>query len=440
MNLKKLFLIALVAGSVGLAGCNHQTVKPGEGNMGVITGSPITNNHTPSTVGLMCVGEEIKAKKLRRSKRITIGEIPDLTGKYEESFGNRLTQGASNMGMSALGKMDRAVAIVERGDTGVFEFDMDLASKKILGDGGRYKLPGGKTIRYRPVVSGSVAGTDYYITGALTEMNYNIGSSGGEVDVSGWFAGMRRYTSNVAGDFRIVNSRTLEVIDTLTLQKQVVGYETKAGVFRFFGVELVDLNVGNKKDEPLQLAVRALLEEAIGILVASVHKIDGESIFDRVNAENPFSAEWMQNPRAVVDRVCPDVAPKVYKKVTGLDPIMPVKKKRKVYRGACTSKNVCQACMNPTDLAINTKPVSGTYVQMAAFRDPNNTFKEASCLKYNYGDLFADQSFSVRADTVNGKPWKSLLVGPMEVQEATGLCNKAKQRGLDCYVRNTIIK
>jgi curli production assembly/transport component CsgG/holdfast attachment protein HfaB len=438
INLRKSILIFMVAATVALTGCNHQTVKPGEGNMGVITGSPITNNHTPSTVGLMCVGEEIKAKK-QRTKRITIGEVPDLTGKYEESFGNRLTQGASNMGMSALGKMNGAVAIVERGDTGVFEFDMDLASKKILGDGGKYKLPGGQTVRYRPIVSGSVAGTDYYITGALTEMNYNIGSSGGEVDVSGWMAGMRRYTSNVAGDFRIVNSRTLEVIDTLTLQKQVVGYETKAGVFRFFGVELVDLNMGNKKDEPLQLAVRALLEEAIGILVGSVHGIDGEAIFDRVNAENPFDAEWMQNPRAVVDRVCPKVAPKVYKQVTGLDPIMPVKPK-KSYRGACTSKNVCQACMNPTDLAINIKPVSGTYVQMAAFRDPNLVFKEASCLKYNYGDLFADKQFAVRADTVNGKPWKSLLVGPMEVQEANGLCAQAKDRGLDCYVRTTTIQ
>ena len=54
---------------------------------------------------------------------------------------------------------------------------------------------------------------------------------------------------------RIVGTQTLRVHDTITLQKQISGYEVGVGV-SVFGSELFDINIGAQNQEPLQLGVR----------------------------------------------------------------------------------------------------------------------------------------------------------------------------------------
>ena len=63
---------------------------------------------------------------------------------------------------------------------------------------------------------------------------------------------------------------SLRVIKTVSLQKQITGEEVGAGIFRFFGDELFDLNMGTKNQEPLQLGVRTTLEQATLELVGAV--------------------------------------------------------------------------------------------------------------------------------------------------------------------------
>jgi curli biogenesis system outer membrane secretion channel CsgG len=75
---------------------------------------------------------------------------------------------------------------------------------------------------------------------------------------------------NVGVDLRIVGSQTLRVYDTVSLQKQVTGYEVGLGVFRFFGSDLYDIHAGMKEQEPLQLAVRMVIENAVLELVNGV--------------------------------------------------------------------------------------------------------------------------------------------------------------------------
>ena len=106
------------------------TYDPGQGSVDVLTGPGITRNHTPYTTGLMCVGEHInKVVQPKTKLRISIGSIPDLTGKFSDNdSGYKVTQGATLMAMSALGKM-KAVRIVERGDTSIFDFEIKLADK-----------------------------------------------------------------------------------------------------------------------------------------------------------------------------------------------------------------------------------------------------------------------------------------------------------------------
>lgn len=64
------------------------------------------------------------------------------------------------------------------------------------------------------------------------------------------------------------------LVKTISLTKQFTGYEVGFNVFRFFGSELFDLNIGAKGQEPLQLGVRTALEEATMRLVGAATAVD----------------------------------------------------------------------------------------------------------------------------------------------------------------------
>ena len=99
--------------------------------------------------------------------------------------------------------------------------------------------------------------------GHITEVNFNIQSGGGELSVNNAGGKGRIYTMNVGIDLRIVGSQTLKVYDTVSVQKQISGYEVGLDVFRFFNSDLWDVNAGAKNQEPLQLAVRMAIESAL---------------------------------------------------------------------------------------------------------------------------------------------------------------------------------
>jgi hypothetical protein len=77
---------------------------------------------------------------------------------------------------------------------------------------------------------------------------------------------------------RIVDTRSLLVVKTVSLTKQFTGYEVGFNLFRFFGSDLFDINVGAKGQEPLQLGIRTALEEATMRLVAAVTHVDPASL------------------------------------------------------------------------------------------------------------------------------------------------------------------
>ncbi len=61
----------------------------------------------------------------------------------------------------------------------------------------------------------------------------------------------------------MIDAQTLEVVHVVTLQKQIVGREVEANIFRFFGGTLVELDAGKIRNEPLQLGVRSVVEMAV---------------------------------------------------------------------------------------------------------------------------------------------------------------------------------
>ncbi|MCZ9335816.1 CsgG/HfaB family protein, partial [Klebsiella pneumoniae] len=79
---------------------------------------------------------------------------------------------------------------------------------------------GPEDTQYRRILAGQVPGSDFYIVGGITEVNYNIRSGGfdaavGEVDSDRPGSGIathRTYVMNIAMDLRLVQTTTLEVV------------------------------------------------------------------------------------------------------------------------------------------------------------------------------------------------------------------------------------
>lgn len=229
----------------------------------MLSGSTSRNNNTPMEAAFACLSKAYSTLKVPVVS-ITVGDVKDYTGKYSQAEGNAITQGGSLMLYSALGKMGNTVRLQERFDTRIAELELAYADRRQLGDGRLHAVEAGKPqVPWVPYFGGSILRSDYYIVGGITEVNYNIQSSGAEVSVSSVGAKSRTFTMNVGVDLRIVDSRSLLVVKTISMQKQITGTEVGAGIFRFFGTNLLDVNMGAKNQEPLQLGVRTTIEHGV---------------------------------------------------------------------------------------------------------------------------------------------------------------------------------
>ena len=263
---------SVALGCLAATACTNPIAS--SGNYATPIGSaPVLENPTPYTSALSCLSLEM-AMKRRGPATVTVGKILDYTGKEDLETGKRLTQGAALMAMSALGKAK--IPQVERFDTSVTELELKWADNKLIGD------PSAEN-GYRPILAGQIEGSDYHIIGGITEMNYNIRSNNAEVLFDLVSAGARVYVMNVGIDLRLVNSRTLRVVDTVSYQKQIIGREVRAGVFEFFGNKVFDLGLGERSLEPIQLAVRSVVERGVFELMRDLHKLPRTACNDLLN-------------------------------------------------------------------------------------------------------------------------------------------------------------
>ncbi len=258
--------VLVVLSVVSLSGCtvtgggiDTQRVAPGE--VPIAIGAPVRDNRSPMEAALACFGDQLTAANVKPTV-IAVGEVRDYTGKYSINEGNAITQGGSLMVYSALGKIGGALAIAERFDPTIAERELGYTDRRQLGDGQVHQVNGDR-VPWLPYFGGTIARSDYYIVGGITELNYNIRSGGAQFSVNNVGPKARVYTQSVAIDLRIVDTRSLLVLKTVSLTKQFSGYEIGAGVFRFFGTELFDINIGAKGQEPLQLGIRTALEEGV---------------------------------------------------------------------------------------------------------------------------------------------------------------------------------
>ena len=223
-------------------------------------GAPVVDNPTDYSKELRCVGDEI-ARNVTTTPTFAIGYIPDYTGKFDFD-GAKVTQGAGLMAMSAFAKLN--LPLVERSDMAIAESELRFANNNLIGENGGVRL----------IRAGSLPGSDYFLAGGITEINYNIRSSALEGFYKSAGVGGRLYVLNVAIDLRLVETRTLKVVEVISYQKQVIGRELQAGVFEFFGDNIFDLSAKDRALEPIQLAVRAMIEKASAELARRLFKLD----------------------------------------------------------------------------------------------------------------------------------------------------------------------
>ena len=274
--------------SLSTIGVQTQQIAPGEAPMQI--GTPVRNNVTPMEAALGCYARSLAASG-RPPLVIGVGEIKDFTGRYSINEGNVITQGGSLMLFSALGKLGGTVRIAERYDSTIADRELGYMERRQLGDGAQHEVDG-KKVPWVPYYGGTIQVSDYYIAGGISEVNYNIASRGAEASLNNIGAKGRTYTQSVAIDLRIVDTRTLLVVDAISLSKQFSGYEVGANTFRFFGLGLVDINVGSKGQEPLQLGVRAAIEEAAIRLIGRVTAVDpGPCLALRTQDVQPQTSE-----------------------------------------------------------------------------------------------------------------------------------------------------
>ena len=239
--------------------------------------APVTANPTPYSAALFCLADYARRYNLP-SPRIAVGRISDYTGTISADGGRQITGGASLMMNTALAKS--GARIVERFDTGVSELELRYANNRLIGEEGP---DGGE---YRRILAGQVPGSDFYVVGGITEVNYNIRSGGfdagmGEVDTDTGGSGLvtaKTFVMNIAIDLRMVQTTSLEVVDVISYQKQIVGREISAGVFDFLNGNVFDISAGQGGMEPVQLAVRALVERATVEFMANLYGAPGPEI------------------------------------------------------------------------------------------------------------------------------------------------------------------
>jgi len=275
--------LALVIAATALGGCISPIPTASGRYTAPIGGSPVISNETPYSGALRCLGRYTASRPLH----IAVGQIADYTGKNEsDNSGRKLTQGAALMAMSALSKA--GVPLVERFDTSVAEMELKYANNKLIGDD-KPQGPGD----YRKIMAGSIPGSDYYLVGGITELNFNIRSEGANADGGGTATkavkgtiGGSMYVMNVGLDLRLVDTNTLEVVDVISYQKQIIGRQISAGVFDFLGQTFFDASVGESALEPVQLAVRSVIERATLEMVSRLYRAPQTACTSTLGTEN----------------------------------------------------------------------------------------------------------------------------------------------------------
>ena len=211
-----------------------------ENSSGIIASSP---NVTAATQLLASLPE-------REDKpAVAVYSIDDRTGQYKESGSAVVTQGATDMMITAL-KRSRQFKVLDRVNFGDFMNEQNLKTNDRLSSGQ------GPSI-------GQMTGADYVIQGAITEYQVDRNTGGVGLNIGG-VGGSKEYArATTAVDLRLVDSSSGEVVWSESLKGEIVGEKVGLQAFSFMGNNIVEFETGRGKQEVINLVIRTLLEESV---------------------------------------------------------------------------------------------------------------------------------------------------------------------------------
>ncbi len=298
---------ALLASGLALAlGACATTTDPSAPveHVAPLSGSPVVESRSDYTPALQCLARHAEAQSYP-APRVAVGHISDLTGAEDYLSGRRLTQGATLMAITAASQS--GMRLVERFDMGVVQVELDYAQSGLLRDAPDV---------LRTVQRGQMEGADLYLVGGITEFNPNIRSSGtnafanttGETGGALAFGGSE-YIVDVGIDLRLIDVRSTEVLAVRSLRKQIRGREVEAGIYAFLDGTVLDIGGGERALEPVQTAVRSMIDRAVFEFMAMLYDLESGSCMDgrpaqprqqiaaRQQSETSRSAQLAQLPQ-----------------------------------------------------------------------------------------------------------------------------------------------
>ena len=186
--------------------------------------------------------------------------------------------------------------------------ELKYANNKLIGE----EAKSGSEPDFRKIMAGSMPGSDYYIVGGITQLDFNIGSNnvsanGGQTTAQGIKGGIggSMYVMSIAIDMRLVDTTTLEVVDNISYQKQIIARQLNGGVFDFLGQHFFDISAGVSQQEPIQLGVRSVIERATLEMMLRLYRMPSNACA----AANDPMADPRDNRASLAAAAAPEARP-----------------------------------------------------------------------------------------------------------------------------------
>jgi len=180
---------------------------------------------------------------------VAVYNIADRTGQVKEMGASVVTQGATDMMITAL-ERSRQFKVISRASFNDFMNEQNLQSND------RFTFGEGPDI-------GEMTGTDYIIEGAITEYQVDRNTGGTGLSIGGLGGSTEYARATTAIDVRLVDTTTAEVVWSESLKGEITGEKVGLQAFSFMGDNVVEFETGSGKQEVINLVVRTLLEEAV---------------------------------------------------------------------------------------------------------------------------------------------------------------------------------
>jgi curli production assembly/transport component CsgG len=200
--------------------------------------------------------------------RVAVYDLPDLTGKYEESetaqtLSRAVTQGGASLLIKALQDAGerRWFTVLDRS-----RLEDLIRERQIITEMRRIYRGEQQT---DPDVLGPLAHAGILISGAITGYDSNVQTGGLGARYLGIGVDRRWKLDVVTVNLRAVSTETSEVLASVTVRKPIASIADRGSVFTYVALdELLEAETGVAANEPGQVALEQAVEKAVMALIA----------------------------------------------------------------------------------------------------------------------------------------------------------------------------